>query len=342
MLDTKTTLVHFTDIHLRDTNPPSRLGDYRGDILDKIRRVGQIGRDAGASAFTCGGDWFHEKIPMKTSHSMVYELMTIIKGFGAPCYTIIGNHDVRFDKTSTYPEQPLGPLVNSGIVKLQNRCLVRADDAAPSVMLHGFDFAEDPDYSSISLADSLMGEADYHVLSLHVYASRSGGTLHGKAKVHSYGDLLGLGYDVILLGHYHADQGVVRMTRPDGTSCLFVNIGSLSRGDYGDENLHRIPKCCVLRFGRSGIDAEEVPVGAKAPSEVFDLQEKAEKKAQVEEAEAFVEKLRSVEVATGGEASKDPRVLLQSMPIDDDLVLRKTKEFLDAADELLKKSKGIL
>lgn len=327
-----TKILHFTDVHLLDRNPPSRLGNYRQDLLDKLRRIGDIGRESQVSAYTCGGDWFHEKVPVKTSHSLVYELMSVLKSYGAPCYTVLGNHDVRYDRTSTYPEQPVGVLLNSGSVIFQNDKIVQAP-GGPKVRLAGFDFAEQPDMGAIGLSPIDKKKADYHVLSLHVYASEKGGSIHGKAKIFSYAELLPLGYDVILLGHYHADQGVTVLSREDGSTCHFVNIGSLSRGDYGDEQLTRVPKCCVVSFSADGIEYVEVPVGAKPASEVFDLQKKEDIKIQLKQASDFVEKLESSEVVLS--TGEDPVTALQSLNVDDNDVLEATRDFILRATAIL-------
>lgn len=329
-------LVHFTDIHLQDHNPPSRLGNYRQDVLDKIRRIGDIGASYKVSAYTCGGDWFHDKAPTKTSYSLVYELGGILKNFSAPVLTILGNHDIRFDRMDTVPEQPIGSLLNGGIIKMQNGVIL--DNGSVTVRMAGFDFKEEPDLSDLSLSAEHKAMADYHVLSLHVYSSHRGGTLFGKTRLFSYGELLGLGYDVILLGHYHADQGVTKVLREDGTSCHFVNIGSLSRGEYGDEVLNRVPKCCVVSFSKSeGVTYAEVPVGARPAGEVFDVQEKKECKRKEEEAAKFVEKLKaaSQETKAGDSAASDPDALLSSAGVDDEVVLARVKGFLEAARALI-------
>ena len=330
----KLTLVHFTDIRLQDHNPPSRLGSYRKDILDKLRRVGDIGASYGASAYTCGGDWFHDKAPTKTSYSLSYELGTILKSFGAPVLTVLGNHDLRFDRTDTMPEQPIGSLLNGGIIKLQDGEILR--EGGVSVRMAGFDFSEEPSLESISLKDELKPLADYHVLSLHVYASPSGGTLYGKTRLFSYKELLTLGYDVILLGHYHSDQGVLKLTRDDGSSCHFVNIGSLSRGEYGDEVLNRVPKCCVVSFGKEeGVSFTEVPVGARPASEVFDVQEKQEIKRKEQEAAKFVEQLKAASMEKKEATVKSPEELLETVLVDDEAVLSKVRGFLETARALI-------
>lgn len=328
-------LVHFTDVHLQDHNPPSRLGSYRQDILDKLRRVGDIGASYGVSAYTCGGDWFHDKAPTKTSYSLSYELGSVLKDFSAQVLTVIGNHDIRFDRADTVPEQPLGSLLNGGIIKLQDGVILGGGDSV-SVRMAGFEFSEEPDLASISLPAESKGLADFHVLSLHVYASPRGGTLYGKTRLFSYKELLSLGYDVILLGHYHADQGVQKLTREDGTSCTFVNIGSLSRGEYGDEVLTRVPKCCVVSFDDAeGVTCVEVPVGARPASEVFDVQEKQEIKRKEVEAAKFVEHLKVASQERADTSLKTPEELLTTIDVDDDAVLARVKGFLDSARALI-------
>ena len=327
-------IVHFTDIHIQDHNPPSRLGSYRQDIMDKIRRVGDIGESYGVTAFTCGGDWFHDKAPTKTSYSLVHELGSMLKTFCAPVLTVLGNHDIRFDRADTVTEQPIGSLLNGGMLRMQDGVVLR--EAGVSVRMAGFDFKEEPILDSISLGAEQKEEADFHVLSLHVYASLRGGTLYGKTRLFSYKELLGLGYDVVLLGHYHADQGVTVLTREDGSSCHFVNIGSLSRGEYGDEVLTRVPKCCVVSFSKEeGIVCTEVAVGARPAHEVFDVQEKQEIKRKEAEAAKFVEQLKVVGANTAAPASQEPDDLMATVNVDDVVVLARVKGFLEAARALI-------
>lgn len=329
--------VHSTDWHLQPVNPPSRLGSYAQDIIDKIKRVGEIAKEYEADFTTCGGDVWNKKDPKGTTHEVLHDAAGAVMASGLPCYCVPGNHDLRFDRDDTLPEQPLGVFFKTGVMVRQVAQVLRKDKI--SVRLRGIPFAESPDFGALMLTAEEEAMADCHVLSLHIYASPSGGSLHG-TKVHSYATLAKLGYDVVLLGHYHADQGVTVLPGPRG-DCTIVNIGSLSRGDYGDENLDRVPKCCVVTISKDGVETEEVPVGAKPASEVFDLRKKVELKEHEQETEAFVTELSRVTLAKEDEGEQ---VALEEevadLGLSDAAVIASVKEYIDKAVEMLQQGKA--
>lgn len=329
------TLVHSTDWHLQPGNPPSRLGSYSRDILDKVKRIGGIARDYGADLLTCGGDVFNKKEPKFTTHRLVAETIGVLGSLGLPVYCVVGNHDIEFDKEDTLPRQPLGVLFESGAMIRQVSQVITKEDF--SIRLKGIPFAEEPELSSLVLTKEEEAMADKHVLSLHVYATPSGGFLHAQ-KMHSYADLAALGYDVVLLGHYHADQGVQRVKGPRGV-CTIVNIGSLSRGDYGDENLDRVPKCCVVSLSASGVTTEEVAVGAKPASEVFDLVKKAEVAEHSAKAAEFVAELRRATLEEEQKPVGTVEEELVGLELTDVKVLKKVQGFIASANEILQGAK---
>lgn len=286
--------IYYTDVHLQDNNPPSRVGDYKQDVLDKVQFVMDLAVKEKADFTYCGGDLFNHKKPMSNKHSLMVALIKVLASSGVPNYCVPGNHDLTNDRIDSLPEQPLGVLFAGGhMVHVDGSEVVTKGDL--SVHLDSYPFEEEPDWESIA-EKRLQTKADVYTLGAHVYSSPKGGDLFG-TKIFSYKEMSVTDHDIYLLGHYHPDQGVV------DTSFLkerqtFVNVGSLSRGDYGDENVGRKPKCVIVTISKDGEGnvtwgVEQVLVPIKPPEAVFDLERKEKIAKQKVEAAAFVADLKA-------------------------------------------------
>jgi len=110
-----------TDHHFSHRTPGRRQGDYFLDLGTKMSQVIQHCVSTGSIPLF-GGDLFHLKDPDKiaTYHLMKFmgDMANLLRGFPRPPLCAIGNHDIRFDRFSTLPEQPLGLMAASGLVKL--------------------------------------------------------------------------------------------------------------------------------------------------------------------------------------------------------------------------------
>ena len=124
-----------------------------------------------------------------------------------------------------------------------------------------------------------------------------------------------------------------------------MNIGSISRGDYGDENLARVPKCCLFSVARDSSGAvsctlEEISVNARPAAEVFDLEKKEEIRKQTAQTEEFVEELRMAAVEVGS-PSGDCGVedAISELGVSDADVLREVRGYMDQARAQLAEAK---
>jgi len=106
--------ITFTDIHLADKNPASRIDNYMESILNKLEQAKDICTIKNVDVALCGGDIFHIKTPTKNSHYLVSRTIDVFKSFPCPVYSVYGNHDLRQDNISTLPRQPYYTLVKSG------------------------------------------------------------------------------------------------------------------------------------------------------------------------------------------------------------------------------------
>lgn len=286
--------ITFTDVHVSDTNPGARIGNYKEDIFDKLKAIKKVGQALKVQFYVCAGDVFHIKTPMRNSHGTVIELIDIFKSFGAPIYCIEGNHDLQYDRTESLSNQPLGVLFKSGaLIQLREEIL---DFDGVTVSLRGFPFEEEPDLTKVEKYDQ---KCDVGVCALHLNATPNGGMLF-KSKLFSYPELSELNDDIFVLGHYHLDQGVQKVTK-DKRDQHFINVGAVCRGALDEDSITRIPKFSVVTVTKSeaGVDIKiqqgKLPV--RPAKDVFDIQKKQETDEKLKIAEEFVEALHKQSIS---------------------------------------------
>jgi len=285
----KISFITFTDIHVSDHNPQNRLGSYKRDILYKLDQIGRVGNKLGVDFYLCGGDLYDHKAPMRNSHNLNRELMSIFNSYGAPVYATEGNHDLRNDSYVNFEDQPISVLYESGSLRQLRNEIVKKGDL--KVSLRAFPFEENPDFYNIPKADK---DSDCRVCIMHVYSTPNGGQLF-KQKLYSYEEISVLGDDIFLMGHYHVDQGVKKID-VNGHDQHFINVGAISRGALSEDNIKRDPKICLVTITKSAsevaIKTQQVKLKVRPVEEIFDLKRKEEEKKKIEEAEDFVDKLK--------------------------------------------------
>jgi DNA repair exonuclease SbcCD nuclease subunit len=321
----------FTDVHISSVNPQSRVGSYLDDILSKLDQIGRAGKKLGVDFFILAGDLFNLKYPMRNPHSLNKILIDLFNGFGAPVYATEGNHDLRNDSYKTLNEQPLSVMYSSGaLVQLRNETV---QDGDLRVALRGFPFEENPDLASFPRRPD---GVDLSVAVLHLYSSVEGGRYHS-SKMFSYKEIAQLGDDVYVMGHLHVDQGVTTIQH-EGRQATFVNVGAVSRGSLDDDNISRTPRVCLVELAKNAagmptVNATPVRLRVKPASEVFDLESRDKQQKRMEEAEAFVERLRAEDRDQDALERIDSEI--SSMDLDK-AVLDSVTHYLTEADLVLK------
>ncbi len=110
-----------TDHHFSHRTPGRRQGDYFSDLSLKLEQVAQHCNTT-KSIPLFGGDLFHLKDPSKIAPLYLLKFMGdmahLLSSFDEPPKCAIGNHDIRYDRLSTIPEQPLGLMGAAGKVDL--------------------------------------------------------------------------------------------------------------------------------------------------------------------------------------------------------------------------------
>lgn len=322
--------ITFADVHISAINPVSRKGDYLGDIVSKLRQIGEVGKKIKADFYLMAGDLFNLKAPMRNPHELNAILIDVFKEFGAPIYSTEGNHDLQNDSYKNFQKQPLSVLYASGVLRQLRDEIV--ESKGMRVRLRSFPFSENPDLTSMTKKS----DGCFSVAVLHLYSSPRGGIFKSN-KVFSYGEIAQIGDDIFVMGHHHMDQGITSM-RVGERTVYFVNVGAVSRGSMIEDNIMRMPKIGYISIGKKDgkidIVAKSVRLNVRPASEVFDLDERDKERQRMDEAELFVEKLRMESENQDMHSTLDSE--LSSMNLDK-AVLESVFHYLNEADIALKR-----
>lgn len=333
-------ILHYTDLHLREGNPPSRLGNYREDVLGKLNQIIDIAIEREVDITHCGGDLFDNKNPDATKHKTIIAATNIYNKAPIRHYITPGNHDLQGDNMESLEKQPLGVLLTAGVLRqvTWSPYIKTVGGESLKVVMEAHDFEEEPELSEFT-CNRESEEADVRILGLHIYSSPSGGSLWGNTKVFSYKELSQTKHDIYLLGHYHADNGIVS----NEAGQTFVNVGSVTRGDYGDENLVRKPKVALITItkddqGHVTWESEEIFLKVKTPEEAFDLEQKERLKETKKQTESYVEQLQAVSQVVDTTASTEEKI--GQLAVDDLEIRDAVLELLREAEEELASIRG--
>lgn len=277
-----------SDIHISDTNPRSRIDNFKESILDKIRQMRNACNKLGADAAIIAGDLYNIKAPTKNSHNLNRELIKEFTQFNCPIYMIVGNHDLTSNNINSLEEQPLGVLfADNTLIQLKDEKITKNEK---TISLVGFPYDDnfDPEKLKVPNRDGTLVQ----ICALHAYAAPNPGMLF-KYKIHGYKEFLKLDPDIFVFGHYHLDQGIINIGKK-----WFINIGSMSRGTLQEEKLDHKPQIGFIKISISdnnkiSYNIQSLKLKIKPSEEVFDLEKREEEKKEAQEIEFFVDKLIS-------------------------------------------------
>ena len=281
-------LVYRSDVHLATQAPQSRTDDWAATVLDKLDQVSAIATEVGAQAILDGGDFFHIKMPSRTTHELVRQVAAAHRGYPCKVYGNIGNHDCKYGDYAFLPESPLGVLFDTGVFQRcydQHEAVFEQDGVKVRVVgipYHG------KKYDLNRITTIVKGDEDYLVVMAHLLASPGGGEMFGAEDIVPYAELANLDPDVWCFGHWHKNQGVVKVGKK-----TIVNIGSLTRGALTEDKVSRIPECAVLSFTKQGVTVDRRPLKVQPAAEVFDLVGRTRQEARAMTVDAFVESVKT-------------------------------------------------
>ena len=200
------------DPHMNYQTPQSRKDVYPQTMLDKIRAVAKLSEELQCDDVVFLGDMFHQRYQ---PYSYMMKCFMAFKSFKKAPYSIIGNHDLIFERMDSFDESPLNFLFMTGVVKHLET--LQYDD----VILKGFD------YTSPIVPNETPN--NYTVCVAHQYYNTPLFKVYVKPE-----DALSLNYNAYMLGH---DHGVYDDVVND--KYRIIRHGSISRGTAHNSNLMR-------------------------------------------------------------------------------------------------------
>lgn len=200
------------DPHLNYQTPQSRKDVYPQTMLEKIKTIANIANTQGIDDVVFLGDMFHQRYQ---PYSYMMKCFMAFKEFKKAPYSIIGNHDIIFERIDTFEESPLNFLFMTGVVKHLDT--LEYDD----VIVKGFDYTTPITPNEITDKYVLCVAHQYYNTPLYKHYIKPE-------------DALGLSYPAYVLGHDHSVYDDI-----SNDKFTVVRPGSLSRGTAHSSNLMR-------------------------------------------------------------------------------------------------------
>lgn len=277
-----------TDVHASEQSPESWKGDYPAEIWSSLEQIGELARTHGACAVLDGGDFFHIKAPSQNSHRLVAKVAALHQTYPCKVWCIEGNHDIKHNNLDTLSDQPLGVLYNARVFEhLRDETFTDGDLRVRVVGVPYSPFRTVEELRAIRKRDGEVLIAIVHALAGQDPPA-SVEEFYGEP-VFRYEDLVvDDGPDVWAWGHWHQDQGIVKVR-----GRWFINHGAVSRGSLSRENLGRTPKVAVIVVTPDGIEVISHELRVAPAADVFDLERKKRQDKESTDIEQYVARLRA-------------------------------------------------
>lgn len=201
------------DLHLHDVNPRSRIDNYSQAILDKLIDVFNKAKENDIKAIFFLGDIFHKPSGLSTRY--INNVIGTFQQSPCPCYTIIGNHDIPFNRVEDVDNTSLGILFKAKVLKHLNEY-----EIAPGIKVFGYDYNTDITYIE-KPTDCRLGICLSHSYGEDV----SFGDAEGKAEYFKWSKPNNNPFDVYVLGHDHSFHETMDIY----TNSILFRFGALSR-----------------------------------------------------------------------------------------------------------------
>jgi DNA repair exonuclease SbcCD nuclease subunit len=313
--------IYTTDWHTSATPPGRRTGSYQEDILAKIKFCGNLAHERQAVKL-CGGDVFHIKDRRSPSNdfSLVNPLITACGAMPYGCvWGAHGNHDLFADRTDSLPTQPMGALIASKRYRdlsVEPTIFFSTDeDDSVSVAVEAYPYADDLVTLEKVLAHGprpkVAGKpVDFRVAILHQYGHPGNQGAMFKHPTIGYNQLADTDYDLILWGHDHSREEVVKVGKP-----THVRFGSLSRAAISSDEVDRPVSAAELTFTKKGFEVREVEIPVKPLHIAFVTADRATTK--LSDSIEVTEFLDTMDSTISEVESKDPLDVVRELCGDD-------------------------
>lgn len=236
------------DVHLKAQNPVCRKDNYAEAILLKLKWILSYCMEKKIDSVVFLGDLFDAPTVAWSLFTQVMQLFQSFCENGITCYTIVGNHDIRYDRLDTLNDTSLGVLLISGFLKRLSENPINLNDDGLQII--GYDFSQ-----KIISCDE---DRSKQICVAHEYFQCGFSDTSLQTE-----DLDAFGYGTYVFGHDHAPYMPMKQA-----SWTLYRPGSLSRNSSDAHNLMRIPRVLVYDVSSDHWGFVDVSV-AKKPDEVI-------------------------------------------------------------------------
>lgn len=285
------------DVHVCDHSPGRRIEGYKDHILTKLYECVKIAEENNVTHVLFLGDIFHVKVANRVSHRLVQDMSSLFNAFNLPVLILVGNHDITDGTLDTLGKQPLGTLEF-----LQSVTLLKQDSYTidGDVVIHPI-----PGITGISLQDFSIpkkGLRDIMVVHQSIVPDITKERellqehLFDAKAIAEHTDI-----EIILYGHQHRHDGVYHISKDDGTSTMFSNLGSICRLSITDEDVNKKPRVMLLSIDSDAdrtVTTEVIELqNVLPPHEAYFIDEHIDEKNHIKDIQETVRKLKETEVS---------------------------------------------
>ena len=216
------------DLHLTDTNPKSRIDDYPSSILEKLENIFDKAKSDNVECIFFLGDVFHKPSGLSTRY--LNKVIETFQKSPCPCYTIIGNHDIPYNRLEDVSNTSLGILFKSKALLHLDKYSIK-----PGITVYGYDYG-------IDISQLEKSEDKIAICLSHSYGEDVSFGSSDKPEFFKWSSLNLNPFDYYILGHdhsYHEPKTVF-------LNSIVYRTGALSRQTSSVTDTKRVPK--ILRM----------------------------------------------------------------------------------------------
>lgn len=277
--------LYFADPHLQPKGPPSRKDDYAETILWKLAQISVIAKREKVDQVFCLGDLFHHKDPNRTPPWLLVRTMEVLSTFGPPVFMVMGNHDLQSAGPATVPRQPVGVLIQAGLLYYQEEPY-----EIDNFLFHPFHHLPKMKDALRHHTPAISAEHK-NILLTHADISPT-----GRFETVAYSEMVNWGYDYIFYGHMHELLPVHMLMKPK-----IICVPAVARGSIPTTDTRTPPAIVIHDTDDDGfrfIELEHMP-----QEDLFRFEEHELKKITKRELEQFVATADSLQLNTTSIAS---------------------------------------
>jgi DNA repair exonuclease SbcCD nuclease subunit len=270
-------ILFLTDTHLKGVNPMYRTGNFFGHIERKLEEAVFLARKNSVDVIIHGGDLFDAPL---ISLNLCDEIVDLMEKAGIPWNIVRGNHDDIVHNPAMSGQTILNHIFRRSPL-VQHLDTIETE----KVMVHGYDYYHgiEDDLKKDGLFHNLK-DGKKHIAVIHAFVTKE--PFNPKV-MHVIIEQIKSDFDLVLLGHYHGEFGVVQHDRT-----TFVSIGALARMSVAKLDVERMPN--VLFIDTENSILRVIPLLEAEPAEkVFDLSAVSDKQDFSRTIEDFINSLES-------------------------------------------------